>query len=108
MATLLNRPPAEIDAIGQHADALGRAIQAKLTRPRRHLIDGLKSNGAQSSHASQQANAWALAVGLVPPHARKAVADYVVSLKNAMGVVYFRVLLDALHVAGATTRSSRP
>jgi alpha-L-rhamnosidase len=100
MATVLNRPPAEAETAGARADALTNAIQSKLTRPDGIYIDGLKANGKQSTHASQQANAWALAVGLVPPARVKTVADYVVSLKNAMGVVYFRVLLDALHVAG--------
>jgi alpha-L-rhamnosidase len=100
MATVLNRPPVEADTAGARADALAKAIQSKLTRPDGIYIDGLKADATQSSHASQQANAWALAVGIVPPARQKAVADYVVSLKNAMGVVYFRVLLDALHVAG--------
>jgi alpha-L-rhamnosidase len=92
----------EVDAkaFGLHAQALALAIQNRLTRPDGVLIDGLYADGTQSPHASQQANAWALATGIVPRQHQTAVADYVISLGNAMGVVYFRELLDALHNAG--------
>jgi len=100
MADALGRPRAESVRQTARADALVKAIRSRLTRPDGILIDGLEANGAQSTHASQQANAWALAFGVVPAAHTKAVADYIVSLKNAMGVVYFRVLLDALHRAG--------
>jgi alpha-L-rhamnosidase len=75
-------------------------MRARLTRPDGVFIDGLDASGRPSSHASQQANAWALAVGVVPQSQEQAVADHIESLGNAMGVVYFRVLLDALHRAG--------
>ena len=94
---------------------LQNAIQRRLTRPNGVYIDGLEPDGSQSTHASQQANAWALAVGIVPAAHEKAVAEHVVSLGSAMGVVYYRVLLDALHNAGrddalvrTLTDASRP
>jgi alpha-L-rhamnosidase len=100
MAHALGRPAAEAKRHEQRAGSLRDAIRAKLARADGVFADGLEANGRQSTHASQQANAWALAFGIVPREHERAVADYVVSLKNAMGVVYFRVLLDALHAAG--------
>jgi len=100
MARALAKPVAEIDEEQSHADTLIAAMRRKLTRPDGVFIDGLEPDGTQSTHASQQANAWALAVGVVPAQHVKVVGDYIVSLKNAMGVVYYRVLLDALHAAG--------
>jgi len=100
MGRALGKPSSEIAREQERADALGRSIHQRLTRPDGVLIDGLYANGTQSTHASQQANAWAMAFGLVPPPQVATVADHLVALKNAMGVVYFRVLLDALHVAG--------
>jgi alpha-L-rhamnosidase len=97
---LLGRPPGEITEQRARADRVVRAIHERLTRPDGVLIDGLESDGLPSAHASQQANAWALAMGVVPAANEEAVANHVVSLGNAMGVVYFRVLLDALHRAG--------
>jgi alpha-L-rhamnosidase len=100
MAAALGRPDAEAQRENTRADAVTKAISDRLTRPNGVLVDGVDANGKPSAHASQQANAWALAFGLVPQTQVKAVADYIVSLHNAMGVVYFRVLLDALHAAG--------
>ncbi len=100
MGEALGRPAEDVLQERGRADSVARAIRERLTRPNGVLIDGLEANGAQSKHASQQANAWALAFGIVPAAQTKAVADYIVSLGNAMGVVYFRVLLDALHAAG--------
>jgi alpha-L-rhamnosidase len=100
MAEALGRPDAERAREQARADGVVEAIHERLTRPDGVLVDGLETNGKPSTHASQQANAWALAFGIVPPAQTNAVADYIVSLGNAMGVVYFRVLLDALHAAG--------
>jgi len=114
MAQVLGKP-ADATAENTRASELTQQIRARLRRPDGVFIDGLEANGKQSTHASQQANAWPLALGLVPADDEKIVADYVVSLKNKMGVVYFRVLLDALHRAGrdqalvdALTDPSRP
>ena len=64
------------------------------------LVDGLEANGTQSAHASQLANAYALAFGLVPAAQVRAVADYVVKLRNSIGVSTYGNLLNALHDAG--------
>ncbi len=115
MARALDRPQRDIDRQVGRAKALRDAIRRRLTRADGIFVDGLHADGSQSTHASQQANAWALAFGITTPRNARAVADYVVALKNAMGVVYFRVLLDALHAAGrddalvaALTDPSRP
>jgi alpha-L-rhamnosidase len=100
VARALNRPAAEVRRQQARADDLREAIHARLTRPDGVLIDGLDAEGKQSTHASQQANAWALAFGVVPNDQVPAVVDHIVALKTAMGVVFFRVLLDALHAAG--------
>jgi alpha-L-rhamnosidase len=85
-----------------HVDAtpLVAAIHQHLQRKDGIYVDGLEADGSPSTHASQQANAYALAFGLVPPENVKTVADHIVALKTNMGVVNFRVLLDALHRAG--------
>jgi len=97
---VLGKPANDVRAEQARAAGVTHAMQTRLVRPDGVFIDGLEADGSQSKHASQQANAWPLAMGVVPPADEKAVADYVVSLKNKMGVVYFRVLLDALHAAG--------
>jgi alpha-L-rhamnosidase len=80
--------------------ALQNSIQAHLIRSDGFYVDGLYANGKQSPHASQQANAYALAFGLVPQEKVKSIADHIISLGTNIGVVNFRELLDALHVAG--------
>ncbi len=82
------------------AAALAQAIRGRLRRPDGVFVDGLESDGTQSRHASQQANAWALEAGVVPSQQVQAVVDDVISHGNTMGVENFRVLLDALHAAG--------
>ena len=49
------------------------------------LVDGLEADGTPSTHASQQANAYALAFGIVPAAQRTAVADYVVVARQRDG-----------------------
>jgi alpha-L-rhamnosidase len=94
MGSILNRQ------VSLPEQALQTAITKHLTRPDGIYIDGLEANGKQSTHASQQANAWALAFGLVPKDRIKTVADHIISLGTNTGVVNFRELLDALHNAG--------
>ena len=43
------------------------AMRAQLRTSSGVYVDGLEANGAQSTHASQIANAYALSFGLVPP-----------------------------------------
>ena len=100
LARALGKPASEQRTEQARADQLTAAIKARLRRPNGVLVDGLEANGQQSAHVSQIANAYALAWGLVPAAQERAVADYVVSLGNSMGVSTFSHLLDALHAAG--------
>jgi alpha-L-rhamnosidase len=79
--------------------ALGAAINARLTRADGVYVDGLKAGGAPSAHASQHANAYALAAGIVPAARVQTVAGYVAG-HLAMGPMTALNLLRALHVAG--------
>ena len=65
------------------------------------FVDGLEANGTQSPHASQQANACALAFGIVPPRTSKAVGRlHRRARKRDGGRRTSASLLDALHAAG--------
>jgi alpha-L-rhamnosidase len=100
MARALGKPATESARETTRAEAVTAAMRKRLERPDGVFVDGLRSDGTRSAHASQQANAYALAFGVAPTAREEAVADTLVALKNAMGVVNFRVLLDALHAAG--------
>src|SRR5207253_827112 len=58
------------------------------------------AGGAQSRHASQQANAFALWGGIVPKTRVAAVGDYVAGLGIRTGPMDGLFLLDALRNAG--------
>ncbi|WP_203780623.1 family 78 glycoside hydrolase catalytic domain [Paractinoplanes rishiriensis] len=91
-AALLGLPAGEFTA---DADALVEAINARLRR-----ADGVYVDGLGSGHASQIANAYAIALGVAPPEAHPVIADHLVSLGLAMGPMTADVLLTALHLAG--------
>jgi alpha-L-rhamnosidase len=82
------------------AQELTAAINARLARSDGVYIDGVKADGSRSSHASQEANALALAYGVVPPNHLQAVAAYVVSLGISLGPNHGLELLRALAQAG--------
>jgi alpha-L-rhamnosidase len=92
-ATVLGRDPAAFEA---DAAALTTAINARLRRADGVYLDGLKSDGAQSTHASQIANAYAVAYGVVPEESRDAVLDHVAGLGMRMGPMTAHWLLTAL------------
>jgi alpha-L-rhamnosidase len=78
------------------AAQLTSAVNSHLVRADGTYIDGLKSDGSQSSHASQAANALALAYGVVPPERRSTVGAYVVSLGISVGPNHGLELLRGL------------
>lgn len=100
LAHALGRPATEQRTELDRATRLTNAIHARLRRPDGVLVDGLEANHTPSKHASQIANAYALAFGLVPPAQVRTVANYIVKLGNSIGVSTFSYLLDALHAAG--------
>jgi alpha-L-rhamnosidase len=99
IARALRRPELEIDTQVTRAEMLKQEMRARLTRPDGLFVDGLRADGTQSAHASQHANAYALAYGIVASQHRSAVADYVVHQGTAMGPMTADVLLRALHRA---------
>ncbi|MDQ1533870.1 MAG: alpha-L-rhamnosidase [Actinomycetota bacterium] len=99
-AQALRRPATEMDAQRARADSLVKAVNTRLRRSDGVYIDGLHQDGTQSTHASQQANAYALAAGIAPAPDRAAVVDAVVKLGMAMGPDVAGVLLAGLHASG--------
>ncbi len=82
------------------AAQLAAAINAVLRRPDGTYVDGVEANGAQSTHASQEANALALAYGVVPANNVAAVGAYVASLGIDVGPNHGLELLRGLAAAG--------
>jgi alpha-L-rhamnosidase len=75
-------------------------VNAQLARADGVYVDGVDPNGAQSTHASQEANALALAYGVVPTERVGAVGAYVASLGIDVGPNHGLELLRALAAAG--------
>lgn len=82
------------------AAQLTAAINGRLVRPDGVYVDGIDANGAQSMHASQEANALALAYGVVPAAHVARVGAFVASLGMDVGPNHGLELLRALAVAG--------
>ena len=100
-AKALHRPASEVKRELSRATALTRAVNARLRRTDGVYVDGLHQDGTKSPHASQQANAYALAAGIVPARDRAVVVRTVVHLGMAMGPDVAGVLLAALHDSGS-------
>lgn len=83
-------------ALRRDAQTLAAAVNAKLRRPDGVYIDGLKSDGSQSTHASQIANAYAVAYGVAPAADRDRVVSYVAGLGMRMGPFTSHGLMKAL------------
>ena len=71
-----------------------------LRRPDGTYVDGVDNNGAPSGHASQEANALALAYGVVPASDLAVVGAYVAGLGIAVGPNHGLELLRGLAAAG--------
>ncbi len=84
----------------QRGQAITAALNGRLVNADGVYIDGLLATGAQSTHASQQANALALAYGLVPTGRVATVGAHVASLGIALGCDHGLELVRALHAAG--------
>jgi alpha-L-rhamnosidase len=77
----------------EDAKSLTTAINARLRRTDGVYIDGLEADGAQSAHASQIANAYALAYGLTSD---RVVTDHVAGLGLQMSPMTVHLLMAAL------------
>jgi alpha-L-rhamnosidase len=73
VATALHRPPAEIAQEMDRANELERAINAHLVRDGVY-VDGINADGSQTKATGQEANACALAYGVVPANLVPSVA----------------------------------
>jgi alpha-L-rhamnosidase len=82
------------------ATQLAVAVNAVLRRPDGIYVDGVDADGAQSGHASQEANALALAYGVVPSSDMAAVGSYVAKLGIDVGPNHGLELLRGLAAAG--------
>ncbi len=82
------------------ADELAAAVNAVLRRSDGVYVDGVDASGAPSSHASQEANALALAYGVVPASDLAVVGRYVASLGIDVGPNHGLELLRGLAGAG--------
>lgn len=84
----------------ERAAQLTAAVNATLRRPDGVYVDGVLPSGAQSSSASQEANALPLAYGVVPPGDSERVGAYVASLGIHLGPNHGLELLRGLTAAG--------
>jgi alpha-L-rhamnosidase len=82
------------------AGQLATAINATLRRSDGIYVDGVEASGAQSASASQEANALALAYGVVPAADRDQVGAYTASLGIHLGPNHGLELLRGLTAAG--------
>jgi alpha-L-rhamnosidase len=82
------------------AQSIAAAVNARLVGAGGVYIDGLLADGSQSAHASQQANALALAYGMVPATRVAVVGAHTASLGIAVGPDHGLELVRGLHAAG--------
>lgn len=90
------------DAEGFSAKAAGlkQAFNKKFVNAEGVYTDGLLASGVQSTHVSQHANMFPLALGMVPEMNRKAVTDAVKERKMSAGMVTVRFLPQSIGEAG--------
>jgi alpha-L-rhamnosidase len=85
----------------ERADAVKTAVNQHLFTPQDIYCDGLLADGTRSSHASQQANAFPLALGITPPDKRAGVLRHIQALKMSVGMPTVYWLIRALGEMGA-------
>lgn len=98
------------NTLGNHADrdnyrsyarSLKDSINAHLLNDSGVYIDGLSSDGVPSTHVSQHANMFPLALGIVPEEHRETVIAKVMELRMKVGMVTLPWLIDAIGTAPA-------
>ncbi|HEY7376491.1 MAG TPA: alpha-L-rhamnosidase N-terminal domain-containing protein [Polyangia bacterium] len=94
-AAALGRPASEAATYATRSEQLTAAINSRLRRSDGIYIDG-SSGDTASAHASQHANSYALAFGVVPADGRPAVADYVAGMGMSQGPMTAYWLAKAL------------
>ncbi|MCL2299824.1 MAG: alpha-L-rhamnosidase, partial [Firmicutes bacterium] len=86
---------------------LRAAMNEKLITPGGLYCDGLRKRGAQSRHAGQHANSYALAFGIAPEGLRDSLADYITGMEMRQGPMTANVLLEALFQTGRARAALR-
>lgn len=84
------------DLYRQKALDMKEAMNNNLINSRGVYIDGLNSDLTQSAHASQQANMFPLAMGIVPEESRDSVIAEIKGQQMSSGMVTLRWLPEAL------------
>lgn len=84
------------DTYRAKANALAAAINTRLLNTDGVYIDGLHADGTPSSHVSQHANMFPLALGIVSAKNRAAVLDAVKDRRMSVGMVTVSWLIRAL------------
>lgn len=97
IAAIVGRSDDEI-IFHNRALSLAAAINKKLMNTGGVYADGLKSDGTISSHVSQHANMFPLALGFTPHQHIPAVLDVVKEQKMSVGMVTLRFLPQSLGV----------
>jgi len=87
---------ADKDTYATYASGIKQAMNTKLLNADGVYIDGLKADGTQSTHVSQQANMYAYATGIVPEAQKASVYNAVKERKMASGMVTLRYLPEAI------------
>jgi alpha-L-rhamnosidase len=87
---------ADRDLYEAKANDLRKAINTLLINKDGVYIDGIYGNKTQSTHVSQHANMYPLAMGIVPEKNLPQVIDAVKSRKMSVGMVTVRYLPEAL------------
>lgn len=100
IATVLDRPAKEVDRQRTRQTSLTDAVNRSLVRGDGLYVDGRRSNGQLAGSASQDANACALAYGVVPDDKVAAVAAHVASKGMAVEPRTATEVLRALARAG--------
>ncbi|MEO5958973.1 MAG: alpha-L-rhamnosidase C-terminal domain-containing protein, partial [Opitutaceae bacterium] len=91
---------ADRDLFRTRADELKTAINARLLNAAGVYIDGLKADATPSTHVSQHANMFPLALGFVPAAQRAGVIAKVKELKMNVGMVTVMFLVRAVGEIG--------
>lgn len=87
------------DTYRTKADAIKEAINVQLLETNGRYVDGLLSGGAQSTHVSQHANMFPLALGIVEPSNFDTVVAAIKERQMSCGMVTVRFLCEAVGLA---------
>ena len=98
----LGRPAAEVAVHRRRQVQLTAAVNRHLTRGDGMYVDGIDGSGARTAQASQDANACALAYGVVPAGRQAAVAAFVAGQGMAVPPRTADEVLRGLAMAGRT------